>query len=156
MSREGRTTGLYLSPAAQGYLAWAVRWLKTSQSGAVEEALRRLVEQGMCYYSVYTTWNAVARAVQHLPGNWDGLEEREEDLDVCLVALHSPVNDQPILGWLEMETRTKYGGFDTAYFDSQGRGTTIPDWLPPEVQALAPKREGIAVPVEVLGYILPE
>lgn len=153
---EGRTTSFYLSPAAQGYLAWAVKWLKTSQSGAIEEALKRLVEQHMLHGAVYTTWNKVAQALRHVPGGWDGFEEQEEDVDVLLTALESPVTEDPILGWLEVEVRNSYGQFDTCYSDAQGRATNIQDWMPPELRPIAPKREGIAVPVAVLAYIPPE
>jgi len=146
----------YLSPPGQGYLAWAVRWLKTSQSGAVEEALRRLVEQRMLSGVVYTTWNVVARALKRLPGNWDGFEEQEEDIDVRLTALESDITDDPVLGWLEVEVRNSYGKFDTCYTDAQGRATNIRDWLPEQLRPLAGDREGIAVPVEVLGYIEPK
>lgn len=106
--------------------------------------------------AVYTSWNKVAHALKHVPGNWDGFEELEEDTDVLLTALESPVTDQPILGWLEVEVRDSYGQFDTCYFDAQGRGTSIRDWLPPELHPIAPTREGIAVPVAVLAYIPPE
>jgi hypothetical protein len=104
---------------------------------------------------VYTTWNRVSQALQHIPGSWDGFEEREGDLDVCLVPLHSPATDQPIPGWLEVEVRNLYGQFDTCYFDAQGRGTNIKDWLPPELHPIAPGREGIAIPVTALGFIQP-
>ncbi|MGB9886771.1 MAG: hypothetical protein ACPLRW_07235 [Moorellales bacterium] len=155
MPRPGKTTGLYLSPAAQGYLAWAVRWLKTSQSGAVEEALRRFVEDRMCHYSVYTTWNAVARAVKNLPGNWDGLSLQEEDQEVLLTGLESPVTEQPILGWCELLIRNDYGQWESVQTLPDGRSTTLQDWLPPELAPLAARRHGVAVPVEVLAYIAP-
>jgi len=110
----------------------------------------------MIHGAVYTTWNKVARALRYIPGGWDGFEEQEEDKDVLLIALESPVTEDPILGWLEVQVRTSHGGFDTCYFDAQGRATRIVDWLPPQLRPIAGDREGIAVPVEVLGYIPPE
>jgi len=154
--RPGKTLSFYLSPTAQGYLAWAVKWLKTSQSGAMEEALHRFVEQHMLHGAVYTTWNKVAQALRHVPGGWDGFEEQEQDIEVFLSALESPITGDPIPGWLEVQVKTPHGGFDTCYFDAQGRATHIRDWVPPELHKIAPNREGIAVPVEVLGYIPPE
>lgn len=154
MPEKSKTYSFYLSPVAQGYLAWVVRWLKTSQSGAVEECLHRFVEQYMLNGAVHTTWNAVAQALQHLPGNWDGFDEQEEDIPVVLEALHSPLTDQPILGWLEVLIRGR-SGFDSCHTLPDGRGTRIKDWLPPELHPLAPDREGVAVPVEILGYISP-
>lgn len=155
MSRTGKTTGLYLSPAAQGHLAWVMKWLKTSQSGAVEEALRRLVEERMCHYVVYTTWNAVVRAVENLPGNWDGLTEQEDDQEVMLTGLESPVTEQHILGWLELLVRNDYGQWESVQILPDGRSVTLQDWLPPELGQLAANRHGIAIPTEALAYIIP-
>jgi hypothetical protein len=153
-TRPGRTVGFYMSPAAQGYLAWATKWLKSSQGKAIEEALRCFVEQRMLNGAVHTTWNAVARALRNLPGWWDGFEEQEEDVSVVLEALQSPVTEQFIPGWLEVLIRGR-SGFDSVQTLPDGRGTVIKDWLPPELHPMAPDREGIAVPVEVLGYISP-
>lgn len=154
---KGKTVSFYLSPAGQGYLAWTVKWLKArSQSEAIEEILKQHAEQHMLHGTVYTTWNKVAQALEHIAGNWDGFEKQEEDVDVLLTSLYSPVTDQPIMGWLEVEARNSYGQFDTCYYDAQDRATTIQDWMPPELHPIAPKREGIAVPVAVLGYITPE
>ncbi|MGB9661358.1 MAG: hypothetical protein ACPL5F_04985 [Moorellaceae bacterium] len=77
-------------------------------------------------------------------------------MDVLLTALESPVTGDPILGWLEVQVRTSDGGFDICYFDAQGRATHIRNWVPRELYPIAPDREGIAVPVAVLGYIAPE
>lgn len=151
---EKKTMSFYLSPTAQGYLYWVARWLKTNQSGAVEEALRRAVEQYMLHSAVHTTWNAVAQALRGLPGNWDGFEPQEEDFPVVLEALHSPLTDQPVMGWLEVLVRGR-SGFDAVQSLPDGRGTVVKDWLPPELHPLAPDREGVAVPVDVLGYIAP-
>jgi len=155
MPRPGKTTGLYLSSAAQGYLAWATHWLRTSQGKAVETALRRFVEERMCHYTVASTWNQVAQAVKNLPGNWDGLEPQEKDEEVLLTGLDSPVVEQPIMGWLEILIRNDYGRWESVQTLPDGRSTTLQDWLPPELTPLMARRHGVAVPVEVMAYITP-
>lgn len=84
-----------------------------------------------------------------------GDSEEAEDEEVCLAGLQSPLTEQPILGWLEVQIRNNHGNWESVQTLPDGRSTAIKDWLPPELHPLAPDQHGVAVPVEVLGYINP-
>lgn len=91
---------------------------------------------------ITTTWNAIATAVQSLPGNWDGLEPVEEDFPVVLRAL------EDVPGYLEVTTPD--GG--TILYLPEGRGSgSLSDWVPADHwPAGAHDREGIAVSADIL------
>lgn len=90
----------------------------------------------------HTTWNAVARAVQHLDGNFDGLTPAEDDFDVALY----PLDDHP--GHLEV-ARTDG---DTIYGVPAGDATSLSDWIYP-YPADVRDREGIAVLKDILHFL---
>lgn len=109
----------------------------------------------------YTTWNQLARAVEHLPDDYVGLAEEymEEDQPVRLVPIWGG-DGEIIPDWLEVEIGeylwSNQPRYDTTMFDAQGRPTCIHDWLPQEYHDLIYPREGIAVHVDVLDYLLKE
>lgn len=146
--RPGKTVGYYMSPRALGYLAWARKWLKTSKGKTIEQVLYHFIEQHMQHGTVYTTWNQLARALRNIPGNWDGFEEREDNPQVCLTALS--IKQQPVPGWLEVLVKN-----GQEYEPCILNRKSIADWLPAELQPVAPKRVGVAVPVKVLAFIEP-
>jgi hypothetical protein len=106
----------------------------------------------------YTTWNKLAEAVQnHLPDNYVGLEEMEQDKPVRLVPIWND-DGEIIPDWLEVEVGEYWGSslrYDTTMFDAEGNPTSIHDWLPEEYHDKVYPREGIAVHTDVLQY-LPE
>lgn len=113
---------------------------------AVEEFTRPKKEKD---FSVYTTWNRVAKAATHLDG-YPGLTLLADDVPARLVPLATE-HGTKVPGWLEVEIQDHTGNYGPCFYDGTGKATTLAAWVP-YLPAHA-DREGVAIHEDVLYYL---
>jgi acetyl-CoA synthetase len=113
---------------------------------AVEEFTRPKKEGD---FSVYTTWNRVAKAAANLDG-YHFMVLLADDIPARLVPLVTEQGTK-VPGWLEVEIQDHTGNYGPCFYDGTGKATTMADWIL-HLPAHADK-EGVAIHEDVLYYL---